>query len=83
MASRIETNHLENYSNRVELYELDGELNGFDYGASGEVESLEDVERLESLEGLRIEAGDKTYRGVDVQVVYEEDHFRTVGEELF
>ncbi|MFQ3308142.1 MAG: hypothetical protein ACI977_000364 [Candidatus Nanohaloarchaea archaeon] len=83
MAHRIDTDPLENYSNRVDLYELDGELNGFDYGASGEVESLDDIEDLENLGEVQVDRGSETYRGVEVQVVFTDDHYDRVGEKLF
>ncbi len=83
MARKIDKNPLETYGNRVDLYEFDGELNGYDYGASGEVESEADIEDLSSFPEIDVEAGDETYKGIEVQVLFTDDHYDRVGEALF
>lgn len=83
MARQIDTNPLDNYSNRVDLYELDGELNGYDYGASGEVRSTAAVEHLSDFPDIDIETEGETYRGIEVQVLFTDEHYDRVGENLF
>lgn len=83
MVRKIDTQPLETYNNRVELYELDGELNGYDYTASGEVESHDDIEELSDLTEVDVQEEEETYIGIEVQVLFTEEHYDRVGETLF
>lgn len=83
MVRKIETNNLDTYNNRVDLYELDGELNGYDYGASGEVRSPDAAEELSDFPDIDVETEGETYRGIEVQVLFTEEHYDRVGESLF
>ncbi len=83
MVRKIDTNPLESYGNRVELYEFDGELNGYEYGANGEVESEADIEDLSEFPEVDVEPGDETYTGIEVQVLFTDEHYDRVGEALF
>lgn len=83
MARKIDTNPLESYSNRVDLYEFKGELNGYDYGATGEIESEADIEDLSSFPEVDVVTEDETYRGIEVQVLFTDEHYDRVGEALF
>jgi hypothetical protein len=83
MVRKIDKRSLETYNNRVDLYELDGELNGYDYTASGEVESQEDIEELAELSEIDIQEEEETYIGIEVQVLFTDEHYDRVGETLF
>lgn len=82
MARQIDTNPLDNYSNRVDLYELDGELNGYDYGAKGELDSDEAAARLSRLTEVHLERGEDTYTGIEVQVLFSEKYYDKMSREL-
>lgn len=83
MVRKVDTYPLDNYSNRVDLYELNGEISGFDYGASGQLDSIETISRLARLCDVHLEQGDDTYKGVEVQVLFEDKYFEKIGRELF
>lgn len=82
MGHMIDTNDRENYSNLASLYELDGEIPGYDYGAQGEVRSHETADRLARLSEVHLEKGDETHTGVEVQVLFQERHYDKMGREL-
>lgn len=83
MVREVDLEPLDNYSNHVDLYELNGAVAGFDYGASGQLESLEDISRLSRLSNVHLETGNETYKGIEVQVLFEEKYFEKMGRELF
>lgn len=83
MAREVNLEPVDNYSNHVDLYELNGEVSGYDYGASGTVESVEDISSLARLSNVHLEQEDENYRGIEVQVLFEEKYFEKMGRELF
>jgi hypothetical protein len=83
MAREVDLEPIDNYSVHVDLYELTGEISGYDYGASGRVESVEDISSLARLSNVHLEQEDETYKGIEVQVLFEEKYFEKIGRELF
>lgn len=83
MGNLVDTEPLDNYRNKVSLYELDGEIPGYDYAAFGEVNSSESASRLARLADVHLEEGDETYTGIEVQVFFQEKHYDKMGRELF
>ncbi len=69
------------YPSNADLTVFNGEAE-FDYKARGTIEGLEQYSRIARLLDAHIEIMGENYRGLEVEILYDEKYYDKIGREL-